>query len=49
MQKVNYFRLQITLTNRGIEEVVQVTNPQERNHNKGAAEDENRKNTINCG
>jgi hypothetical protein len=32
-----------------LNEVVQVTNPKERTHNKGVAEDENRKNTINCG
>jgi hypothetical protein len=32
-----------------LNKVVQVTNPQERTHNKRGAEDEKRKNTINCG
>jgi len=32
-----------------LNKVVQATNPQEWTHNEGAAEDEKRKNTINCG
>ena len=50
MQKVNYFQIQITLTNHGIEKldkVVQATNPQEWTHNKGEKK-KHHKLRINC-